>query len=70
MMRMRPVTGFVLLGLLLLFTLLNLNYTEVNFLFIVRSVPVAFVIFFSAGLGAMSVLALKAFKTTRKEKKP
>ena len=65
----RPATGFVLLGLLLLFTLLNLNYTEINFFFIVRPVPVAFVIFFSAGLGAMSVLALKAFKTTRKKEK-
>ena len=31
--------------------------------------PLAFVIFFSAGLGGMSVLALKAFKTRKKPKK-
>ena len=69
MLRIRPAIGFILLGLLLLFVVLNLQSTDINFFWIMQTrMPLAFVIFFSAGLGAMSVLALKAFKTTRKKK--
>ena len=68
-MRIRPSVGFVLLGLLLLFIVLNLDSVDINFFWIRQTrMPLAFVIFFSAAMGAMAVLALKAFKTRKKTK--
>ena len=69
MMRIRPAIGFILLGLLLLFTVINRAPTHINFFWILQTdMPLAFVIFFSSALGAMAVLALKAFKTRKKPK--
>jgi len=66
--KIRQIVGWIFISLLVLFIVLNLDEVQVRVLpgFEVR-MPRAFVIFFSAALGAGAVFALQYF---RKIKKP
>lgn len=64
--KVRLVVGCVLLALLVLFIVLNLERANVNFIFGGARMPVAFVILFSAGLGAGATLAFRFLKSVRR----
>lgn len=65
---MRQYLPWILIGLLVFFILLNLNNARVNFFYIVRAdMPVAFVIIFSAVLGAFSVHFMRMVKKKKKD---
>lgn len=66
----RKIVGWSLVGLLLLFIVINFQPVEVNFLLVQVHLPKAFLIFGSAALGAGAVLALRYIKDLRKDKTP
>jgi uncharacterized integral membrane protein len=67
MPKLRLVVGWVLLGVLLLFIVLNLKSVDVQFLIMEVKMPTAFVILLSAGLGAGAVYAFQYFKSAKRE---
>lgn len=63
----RKVIGWSLVALLVLFIAQNLDMTPVHLGFVSLVMPRAFVIFFSAALGAGAVYALKYFRPNKRE---
>ena len=64
----RKIAGWVLLGTLLFFILINLEPVEVNFFFILRvKMPVAFVLFVAASMGAGAVYAFQFIRKYKKD---
>ena len=69
--QVRKIVGWSLVGLLVLFILINFRTVEINFFFLVRvQLPLALILFLSAAAGAGAVLALKYIKDLRKDKTP
>ena len=67
----RKKIAYALLGILLLFIIINLETATVNFFFIVTfKMPVAFLLFFAAATGAGAVFLLKHFKKDEGEDTP
>lgn len=64
--KFRLVVGCALVAVLALFIVLNLERSRVNFIFGTAQMPVAFVILFSAGLGAGATLAFRFLKSVRR----
>jgi uncharacterized integral membrane protein len=66
----RKVVGWVLLGLLAFFILINLEDVRINFFWVVKvHMPVALALFIAAGMGAASVFALQFYKKFRRDDK-
>ncbi len=64
----RKIVGWSIVGLLLLFILINLEDARINFFWIVKlHMPVAFVLFIAAAMGAGAVYALQFIKKYKKE---
>jgi uncharacterized integral membrane protein len=67
----KKIAGWILLGILLFFILINLEPVEVNFFFVLRvKMPVAFVLFVSAAMGAAAVYGIQFYRKHRKEDEP
>jgi uncharacterized integral membrane protein len=64
--KIRLVVGCALLALLVLFIVLNLERSRVNFIFGTAQMPVAFVILLSAGLGAGAALTFRFLRSVRR----
>ena len=69
MTKIRLIAGWALVALLLIFIIVNSRQAEIWFFFGTMNMPIAFVVIFSAGLGAGSVLLLKMIRKQKKEKK-
>ncbi len=65
MSKIRLVVGLILAAVLVLFIALNLENVQVNFLLGHATMPVAFVILISAGMGAGLVLAFRLLRGVR-----
>jgi uncharacterized integral membrane protein len=64
----RKIVGWVLLGLLLFFILINLEKVPINFFFVADvKLPVAFVLFLSAAMGAGAVYAFQFIRKYKKD---
>ena len=67
--RFRKYIGWALLGLLILWMLLNLKKVEVDFFIMKIYMPVAFVILFSAGAGAAGIYLLQVWRKVKGDEK-
>ncbi len=67
----RKVAGWIILGVLLFFILINLEDVRINFFWIVKiHMPVAFALFLAAALGAGAAFAFQYFRKHRKDDLP
>ena len=64
--KIRQAVGWTLVGLLLLWIVLNFRPVDVHFLIFSVNMPVALVIFLSAALGAGAVFAFQFIKKFKK----
>jgi len=67
MAKARLILGWTLVGIVALWFLLNLRSADVHILIGTVSMPIAFVILFSAALGAGAVFAFQFMKKFRKD---
>ena len=64
----RKIAGWTLLGILLMFILINLEPVEVNFFFILRvKMPVAFILFVSALMGAGALYGIQYYRKHKQD---
>jgi uncharacterized integral membrane protein len=64
----RKIAGWILLGILLFFILINLADVQINFFWIVKvHMPVAFALFLAAALGATALYGIQFYRKHKKD---
>lgn len=64
----RKIAGWVLVGILLFFILINLEDVQINFFWVMKlRMPVAFALFLAAALGAGAVFTFQFIRKFKKD---